>query len=201
MQATAICQELGGLPLALDQAGAYLEETGCTLIGYQQRLQERQMLMLSRRGSESFAHPDPVTTTILLAVERVEQQFPAAAELLRLCAFLASDAIPEELITKQSAETLGPVLYSSATNPFEIDTIYAIFNATSLVELDVHTRLLTIHRLVQAVIMTHMDKETQQQWARRALLAVNQAFPVTGKETSAVPCLGLISFCLMPCSH
>jgi tetratricopeptide (TPR) repeat protein len=185
-QAAAICQELGGLPLALDQAGAYLEETGCTLMGYQQRFQERQILLLSRRGPESFAHPDPVTTTILLTVERVERQVPAAAELLRLCAFLASDAIPEELITKQSVEILGPVLYASATNPFAIDTIYATFNATSLVELNVHTRLLTMHRLVQMVIITHMDQEMQQQWVQRALLAVNRAFPVVSHEASSV---------------
>lgn len=183
MQATAIYEKLGGLPLAMDQAGAYLEETGCTLIGYQQRLQDRQELLLSRRGTESFAHPDPVTTTILLAVERVEREFPAAAELLRLLAFLASDAIPEELFVGQNAETLGEVLYSSTTNPFEMDTIYSTFNATSLVELNVQTRLLTIHRLVQAVILSHMDKETQQQWACRALQAVNQVFPSIDNES------------------
>jgi len=181
-QAAAICQELGGLPLALDQAGAYLEETGCTLLGYQQRLQDRQMQLLSRRGSENFAHPEPITTTILQAVERIEQESPAAAELLCLCAFLASDTIPEALITRQSAEILGPVLYSSTTNPCAMDTLYTILHATSLVELDMHARLLTIHRLVQMLVLTHMDKETRQQWARRALLAVNQAFPVTGKE-------------------
>jgi tetratricopeptide (TPR) repeat protein len=186
LQAANISEELGGLPLALDQAGAYLEETGCTLSGYRQRLHERQMLLLSRRGPENFAHPDPVTTTILLAVERVEQQLPAAAELLRFLAFLASDTIPEELIITQSAEVLGPVLYASTSNPFERDTLYAIFHATSLVELNVQTRLLTIHRLVQAVIMTHMDKQSQQQWARRALLAVNQAFPAIGNDTSSL---------------
>ncbi len=185
-QATGICQELGGLPLALDQAGAYLEETGCTLIGYQQRFQERQGMLLSWRGSEHFAHPDPVTTTILLAVERVEQQFPATAELLRLCAFLACDGIPEELITRQSAEILGPILYAAANDPFEMDTMYATVRATSLMQLNVQTRLLSIHRLVQMVIIACMDKDTQQLWARRALLAVNQVFPVTGKEGGAV---------------
>lgn len=186
IQAASICQELGGLPLALDQAGAYLEETGCTLIGYQERFQTRKMQMLSRRGTESFAHPDPVSSTILLAVEHVERQAPSAAELLRLCAFLASDAIPEELITRQSVEILGPVLYSSTMNPFERDNIYALFNATSLMELNVQRRLLTIHRLVQMVIVTHMDKATQQQWARRALLAVNRAFPVISQEMSSM---------------
>jgi tetratricopeptide (TPR) repeat protein/DNA-binding XRE family transcriptional regulator len=184
-QATGIFQELGGLPLALDQAGAYLEETGCTLPGYQQRFQEHSALLLSRRGLEHFAHPDPVTTTILLVLERVEHQLPAAAELLRLCSFLACDAIPEELITGQSAEILGPVLYASANDPLALDSMYATVRSTSLMQLNVQTRLLSIHRLVQMVIITHMDKETQQLWARRAFLAVNRAFPVMGKERGA----------------
>ncbi|TMC15115.1 MAG: tetratricopeptide repeat protein [Chloroflexi bacterium] len=181
-QATGICQQLGGLPLALDQAGAYLEKTGCTLPGYQERFQERPAFLLSRRGSEHFAHPDSVATTILLAVEQVEHQVPAAVELLRLCAFLAGDAIPEELITGQSAEALGPVLHASAHDPFALDTIYATVRTSSLIQMDVQVRLLSVHRLVQMVIIARMDQETQQLWACRALRAVNQVFPVTGEE-------------------
>jgi tetratricopeptide (TPR) repeat protein/DNA-binding XRE family transcriptional regulator len=185
-QAAEICQELGGLPLALDQAGAYLEETGCTLTGYQRRFHDRQMLLLSRRGPESFAHPAPVTATILLAVERVQQELPAAAELLQLCSLLASDAIPEWLFTGQSSENLGSVLASAFTDPFERDSIYTLFNATSLVKLSAQTRLLTVHRLVQMVILAHMDTAIQQEWARRALLTVNQAFPAIGYEACSV---------------
>src|SRR5262249_14772922 len=118
-------------------------------------------------------------------IQRVERQFPAAAELLRLCAFLACEAIPEDLITRQNAEVLGPVLYASASDPFGMDTIYATVYATSLVELNVQTRLLTIHRLVQTMIITCMDRDTQQLWARRALQAVHRAFPVIERERSA----------------
>jgi fructose-1,6-bisphosphatase/inositol monophosphatase family enzyme len=32
--AKEICEELGGLPLALDQAGAYIEETNCSPVNY-----------------------------------------------------------------------------------------------------------------------------------------------------------------------
>jgi tetratricopeptide (TPR) repeat protein len=184
-QATSIYEELGGLPLALDQAGAYLEETGCTLPGYKQRFLEDPALLLSRRGLEHFAHPDPVTTTILLAVEQVEQQCPAAAELLRFCAFLACDAIPEELVTEQSAEILGPILYASVTDPFSMDTMYATVHAASLIELNVQTRLLTVHRLVQTMIVMSMDKGIQQLWVQRVLLAVYWAFPVIEKDRSS----------------
>src|SRR5947209_17339128 len=37
--------------------------------------------------------------------------------------------------------------------------------------------MLSIHRLVQAVIKDEMDEETQRQWAERAVRAVIQVFP------------------------
>ncbi len=49
---------LGGLPLALDQAGAYIEETGCSLTSYLQRYTQQRSSLLNRRGSSSGAnHP------------------------------------------------------------------------------------------------------------------------------------------------
>ncbi|GAC1436084.1 MAG: hypothetical protein PVSMB2_03510 [Ktedonobacteraceae bacterium] len=37
-------------------------------------------------------------TTWSLSFQQIEQQSPAAADMLRLCAFLAPDVIPEELL-------------------------------------------------------------------------------------------------------
>jgi hypothetical protein len=86
--AEEISAELGGLPLALDQAGAYLEETHCGLSAYQSLYRSRRAEMHKERGGLVSDHPEPVATTWSLSFEKVEQQNPAAAELLRLCAFL-----------------------------------------------------------------------------------------------------------------
>ena len=48
--AREISQEVGGLPLALDQAGAYLEETGTGLGDYLKLLRKRGKELLERRG-------------------------------------------------------------------------------------------------------------------------------------------------------
>jgi hypothetical protein len=48
--AMKLAQELGGLPLALDQAGAYIEETQCSLVDYEQLYQTRRAELLARRG-------------------------------------------------------------------------------------------------------------------------------------------------------
>ena len=45
-----IVQAMGGLPLALDQAGAYLEETGESLSNYLSIYQQERVALLNRRG-------------------------------------------------------------------------------------------------------------------------------------------------------
>src|SRR5207248_3507286 len=77
------------------------------------RLYERRRAdLLARRGRLPPGHPDTVATTWSLSFQQVEQANPAAAELLRLCAFLAPDGIPEELLSQGAADlgdVLGPV--------------------------------------------------------------------------------------------
>jgi hypothetical protein len=53
--------------------------------------------LLAERGTLG-AHSS-VTVTFSLAFEQVAQNSAAAADLIRLCAFLSPDAIPEEIFT------------------------------------------------------------------------------------------------------
>ncbi len=174
--ARMISKELGGLPLALDQAGAYIEETQCSLADYQQRYRNRRAQLLQRRGGLEKDHPEPVATTWSLAFEQVEQRSPAASDLLRLCAFLHPDAIPEEIITRGAAH-LGPWLSPVEEDPLLLDEAVAALGAYSLVHRDAKDKTLSIHRLIQAVVKDEMSVETYRQWAGRTVQAVNEAFP------------------------
>src|SRR5258708_18649207 len=68
-----------GLSLALDQAGAYVEETDCGLAGYLARYRTQRAELLSRRGAQSLDHPSPVAATFALTLERGEHANPAPA--------------------------------------------------------------------------------------------------------------------------
>jgi TIR domain/NB-ARC domain len=61
--ASALSEELGGLPLALDQAGAYLEATAMSLDDYQRIYQTHRQTLLNERRSLVEDHPAPVATT------------------------------------------------------------------------------------------------------------------------------------------
>ena len=99
--ANVLAETLGDLPLALEQAGAYIETAGLDLTTYLERYRTHHAKLLAR-GNLSTEYPDTVATTWSLAFEAVEATTPASAALLNLLAFLAPDAIPRTLVVDGS---------------------------------------------------------------------------------------------------
>jgi tetratricopeptide (TPR) repeat protein len=168
--------DLKGLPLALDQAGAYIEEVSCSPQDYRRLYQIRRAELLKERGGVAPDYPESVATTWSLAFQKVEQGNPAASDLLRLCAFLAPDAIPEEMITK-GADHLGPQLQAMASDPLALNRAITALRAYSLLRRDSEGKTLSIHRLVQIVLKQGMNWETYQQWAVQTVQVCTSVFP------------------------
>ncbi len=164
------------IPLALDQAGAYIEETGCSVSAYLERYEQQRARLLDRRGILGGDHPHSVTATFLLASKRIEREQSAAADLLHVCALLHAEAIPEELFVAGAAY-LGPELASLATDPYQLDQVIAVLRSLSLVQRQPETRTLSMHRLVQAVLRERMSEPEQAEWLRRVVAALNAVFP------------------------
>jgi tetratricopeptide (TPR) repeat protein len=174
--AKAIVTELDGFPLALDQAGAYVEETGCSLTIYLNLYQTRRKELLERRGRLVKDHPETVATTWDISIKKVKQENPAAVALLQLCAFLAPDAIQEEMIT-EGAEYLGKELGPVVADEFLLNEAIEVLRRYSLVKRNQAMKTLSMHRLVQAVFKDGMNSEIQQQWAERTVQVVSNVFP------------------------
>lgn len=180
--AEAIVEELDGLPLALDQAGAYIEETQCGLSAYLALYRKHRSRLLDRRGKLSAGHPEPVTNTWSLSFQRVAAADAAAEELLYLLAFLNPESISEEMLVKGSAElgsTLGPIV----ADPLNFNDIIELLLHYSLINRSAEEHSLSIHRLVQAVLRDEMDSRLTSTWAERAVRAVNRAFPEVEQST------------------
>jgi tetratricopeptide (TPR) repeat protein len=178
-QARRIYEELGGLPLALDQAGAYIEETGCSLVEYQRLFQSRHADLLAERRGLIDDHPLPVASTWSLSFEQIEQKNPAAADLLRFCAFLAPDAIPETIVIK-GASKLGPQLAPVCADTYLLNRAIETLRAYSLLHrefINNSVPLLSVHRLVQAVLKDGMDVATKRLWAGRTVDALGTSLP------------------------
>jgi tetratricopeptide (TPR) repeat protein len=176
---------LGGLPLALDQAGAYLEATHCGLLTYLDLFRTRRTDLLRQRGSGANQHPDSVATTFGLAISATTQCYPIVRDLLFVCALLQPDAIPEELF-RQGAEHLGPVLQAACVDSLEWNHLMSLACSYSLISRQPEEQTLSLHRLVQVVILDGMAKTEQRQWNNRVIHALDMVFPEVNPNSESV---------------
>jgi tetratricopeptide (TPR) repeat protein len=178
-QARTIVDLLEGLPLALDQAGAYLEETGASLEHYLQLYQQRSVDLLHYRGQATADHPDSVGATFRLALEEIEELYTPAVDLLRLCAFLHPAAIPEHLLIGEDLPD-GQELVPGLAGRYDLNVAISVLMRYSLVRRGSDGTLFSLHRLVQAVQREMLNEQEQRGWAERAVGLVSRAWPARG---------------------
>ncbi|MEU5666743.1 FxSxx-COOH system tetratricopeptide repeat protein [Streptomyces longwoodensis] len=172
VNARALVTDLGCLPLAVKQAGAYLAQNrGVSLDAYRRRLGTK----LSRT-----AHGIDAERTIArvwnVTLQTLEAEHPLAVEVLHTAAWLAPDDIPHTLLTPADAD------------PDDIAEAIGTLAAYSMVT-DTGTTL-TIHRLVQTVLRTappsdHTQPPRHLQGRDRAEQAVlHHLAPLPGQDTT-----------------
>jgi tetratricopeptide (TPR) repeat protein len=145
--AGALAEQLGDLPLAMAQAAAFMAETGTTASTYLGLLETRarRMMQEGRPGG----YPMSLAAATELTAQRLAEKDPAAAELATLCAFLAPEPIPLDMITSAAAE-LPAALASRAADPVDWATTLAQFSRGALARIGQGT--LQMHRLTQAIL-------------------------------------------------
>lgn len=181
--ATELVTAMEGLPLALDQAGAYIEETGCSLKSYLQHYKQQHTLLLDRRGGPGNAHPQSVAATFRISMERVEREQNVAADILRVCALVHAEAIPEEMFVA-GAIHLGPGIQALAADPSLFDQALGALRNLSLVRRQPATNTLSLHRLVQVVLREAMSEQERVVWQQRVVHTLNALFPEVSSENS-----------------
>jgi tetratricopeptide (TPR) repeat protein len=184
LAAEKLVETLGGLPLALDQAGAYVDQTRCGIAGYLEKYATHRDKLLKERGTKMTTYPESVATTWSLNFQEVETKDKAAIRLLRIYAYLYPDAIPEELeISPMKGTRLPKWLLQSfqleglTGDPIAFDQSIKILRAYSLVYRDTREQTLSVHRLVQVVLQDKLSKQWQKVYAENAIHFISHAFP------------------------
>jgi DNA-binding SARP family transcriptional activator len=142
-EAGTLAEQLGDLPLALEQACAYIEQTGMSVTDYVELFRERRDTLLLRDPLDSRP---TVATTWGLAFDRLYQRSPRAAGLLETMAFLAPDAIAVATLRR-----LGPDVFAD-----ELDLHDALAELLRLSLVDRDAGIVRVHRLVQDVVRARM---------------------------------------------
>jgi tetratricopeptide (TPR) repeat protein len=172
--AEQLVKELDGLPLALDQAGAYIAEIPSTLAEYLQLYRDYKKDLLDE---ESKFTNDHATTfvTFQIAFKRLETLNLAAAEVIKIAAFLASDDIPEKIF-KDAGKQLSARL-EEADKPIKWNKIIAEARLYSLITHDPGKKSFSIHRLVQTVIRESLTTEECKNWVAKIANVLSELFP------------------------
>jgi hypothetical protein len=179
--ALQLAGELGGLPLALEQAAAYVQATGDSLTAYLASFVQRRPEMLSR--GEVTGYPQTVATTSTLAFEDLQHAAPRAAGLLRLLAFCAPEAIPLRLLLQprpglagRLGDQVAPVLAPLLEDELTAGDAIAALRRYSLISPPADGSV-SVHRLVQAVTADQMPTELAQAWRQAAAVLIETAIP------------------------
>jgi hypothetical protein len=179
--ALELADVLGGLPLALEQAAAYVQASGESLAGYASLFRQRRPQMLAR--GEPTEYPQTVATTWQVAFQDVQRAAPGAAGLLRLLAFCAPEAIPLRLLLQprpdlagQLGEQVAPVLTALLDDELAAGDAIAALRRYSLIT-QAEGESVSVHRLVQAVTADQMPAELASQWRQAAAALIEAAIP------------------------
>jgi tetratricopeptide (TPR) repeat protein len=193
-----LAEELDYLPLALEQAGAHIDETSLSIGDYLSRFRTHRQDLL-RRGSSSTDYPDTVATTWDMSFQRVRSSVPAGEYLMNLCAFLAPDDIPLNIV-REGAPHL-PDSVKDLANPVLFDEAIASLRRYSLIKVR-DSSFLSVHRLVQAAARDRLSEGKKELWALSALLVISFVFPRDGGDVKTWPlCASLVPHVLAVLGH
>ncbi len=164
-----LAAELGGLPLALEQAVAYMESTGRGISQYLRLFRRRRAELLSR---------GEVATTWSLAFTELSDP---ATGLLRLAACCAADDIPLDLLLRPRpglefgagvAQLLGPLLDDELAR----DDAIAGLRRYSLISAPRDGQV-SVHRLVQEITLNQLPDDDKTAWRHAAAAVIEAALP------------------------
>jgi hypothetical protein len=160
-EAAKISAAVGDLPLAIEQAAAWLAETGMPAARYVEQLATRPASALGL--NKPFDYALPVAATWNLSLDRLRRRSPAAVRLLQILAFCSSGPISMNLLySEEMNESLLPY-EETLSEELVIGRLIGDVSRLALVKVDRATNSLQIHRLVQAVIRSQMTEEEQQE--------------------------------------
>ena len=184
--AQKIAEELGGLPLALEQAGACIKSIGCSFADYFQQYQKEHLRLLERKKAKPvslYEAPErlAVHTTWLLNISHIKESPDgvSAIRLMNAFAFLNPTEIEQELVNFGEPPIKDEAFRDCLSSHFGCRTVVKLLTDFSLFRY-VHAHSFSTHRLVQELVRDNLDAE--------------------GKAESFVDAVRLLSFAFSKCA-
>lgn len=155
-EALEVSRALGFLPLAVEQAGAWLDRTGIAARDYLALLEEQtaQALELAPEG-----FPVVVAKIWSLSFKRLSENSPAAIRMLQLCAFFAPEPISTKMIYSDEMARLLSDYDPTLREKQMVAKVVQELNRYALAKVSYGDNTMQVHRLVQAVVSAQMTSD------------------------------------------
>ena len=162
-----LAQELGGLPLALEQAAAYISALKCSAQSYLEQYREQKSILLNRKSakpcSEVYSEARlAVQTTWRLNFSYIENDETdeglgkATSFFMKIATYLSPDKIPIEILNVGAPEIDNEYLRDRLKMPIGAKQIVDLLLRFSLFKRKSDDSL-SIHRLVQETLKERYD--------------------------------------------
>ncbi|KAJ5546250.1 Tetratricopeptide-like helical [Penicillium frequentans] len=168
---TALLEQLGFLPLAINQAAAYINEREIVLSDYLSLLKDRETdaaKLLSEDFEDDGRYAEtqnPVLTTWLISFQQIQELDQLAADYLSFIACINPRDIP-------------PSILPPSTSAKEKTDALGLLNAYCFIGKHASGSSFSLHRLVHLATRNWMRKnEVFDYWIRRATQQLDYIFP------------------------
>lgn len=192
----AIAEQLGRLPLALEQAAAWLNRSRMPGLEYLDLLRRQHAEPCASVGSSDRG--GPIATLWDISAGRVGAESPAAVQLLSVCAYLASEPVPLDLFTAH-AELLPEPLSSAAADPLAFAGVLAVLTGYALAS--VTPVGLQVHHLVRSAVRARDGRPSDSLALALWLLRVDAPAGIHGSPRSWPRWAALVPHVLAATGH
>ena len=176
---------LGALPLAIEQAAAYIRERHVTAKQFVKLYEQKKAKsrVLSRKITATrYTNTDSVYSTISIAVSKLEEVCPLAARLINILAFLDAQDLPLELLSGALSIDSAPHELSGLDELDLQDALDGLEGAAIIIRKR-HKPSIWVHVLVQAIVLEKLDISGDfEKWLHMAMLHVTRKFGETRKD-------------------
>ncbi|MEU4825114.1 FxSxx-COOH system tetratricopeptide repeat protein [Actinomadura sp. NPDC023710] len=177
--AAALVAELGCLPLAVEQAAAYLRQARLSPAAYLELLAEQPAVMYDR-AAEGVDGERTIARIWRITLDRLTDGAPLAGQLLRILAWYGAEAIPPALWEHSLQPSPREAEGGSAG---KADLVHALGQLAAYNMIGLEEDVVSVHRLVQAVARTPDPADPHRQQSD-ITAALHQA---TGLLAQAAP--------------
>jgi Tetratricopeptide repeat/Domain of unknown function (DUF4062)/NB-ARC domain len=146
-EANQVAEAIGDLPLAIEQAGSLLADTGMAVDRYLWLLSERAHDVLDH--DPSGVYPQSVAASWALAFDRLAADAPIALDLLTVVAWCGPEPVPLTLFTDH-ADALPDQLQPIATDPLTLARCTKMLNRRGMATVATHS--IQLHRIPAALL-------------------------------------------------